>query len=346
MNVIHFINALENGGAEKILYDTIAGLNGEFNHTVVVISKRGSYVAKLIDHKIKVETISLMLFMRLMLGNRKNTIVHSYLYRSHLLSILFKLAGYSVIWSIHSSFVNKPKFIVKIVGLFSHFIPKKIVFVSKYAQEQHSNFGYSIKKSMVIYNGIDVDKFNDGKGCDINLGKQDCKKICMVSRFHQVKDYPRFFSIASRLIHYHPKSHFYLIGKGNNNENSLLTELLNRYSLAKHVTLLGEVSDISKIYPCFDLLVSTSQSESFGLTILEAISSGLNVSTINLPVLNELLGEYTTNEAIDDDSEIALRWLDKAGTPPPEISKKFIEDNYSLESMTRSFSCLYKDTIQ
>jgi len=346
MNIIHFINALENGGAEKIMYETILGLNDSFNHRVVTISKRGIYLHKLIENGIRVEVLSFRVLSKFLLGSRKDTVIHSYLYRSHALSGLFKFMGYSVIWSIHGSFPKKANPLKKIVGLLSLFVPDKITFVSKCSLEKHINAGYSAKKSMVIYNGLDINKFSGNKTCTLDLSSQSFVNICMVSRFHHIKDYPRFFSIASSLIKLHPKTRFYLIGKGNHADNHALVNLLHQYNLMQSVTLLGEFSDISQIYPCFDLLVSTSKSESFGLTIMEAILSGVNVSTINLPVMDELLGEYSTNEGNNKDGDLALCWLKKAGISPSQSSKEFIMNRYSLDAMLLSFSTLYKSFLR
>jgi glycosyltransferase involved in cell wall biosynthesis len=110
--------------------------------------------------------------------------------------------------------------------------------------------------------------------------------------------------------------------------------------------LLGEVSNVSEVYSSFDLVVSSSKSESFGLTVLEALLSGVNVSTINLPVIDELLGEYSTNEGLIGNKEMAVRWLEKADISPSQDLKQLISDHYSLQNMLDSYSILYKSFVR
>lgn len=347
MNIIHFINALDSGGAEKVLFDTIIGLGDGFNHRVVTISKRGIYLKKLVEKNIVVEELSFKVLVKLLCGPRKETLIHSYLYRSHVFSGYFKLIGYPVVWSVHGSFPKNASIFRKIVGYLSWIIPDKIIFVSKYCLNQHVDAGYSVRKSMVIYNGVDTKKYSGGDVSLPNLvRKNGIFKICMVSRFHPIKDYPLFFEIASQVIKLRPKTAFYLIGKGNSKENKTLMDLINQFCLADHVNLLGEVSNVSEVYPSFDLVVSSSKSESFGLTVLEALLSGVNVSTINLPVIDELLGEYSTNEGLIDNKEMAVRWLQKADICPSQDLKQLISDQYSLQKMLDSYSILYKSFIR
>ena len=347
MNIIHFINALENGGAEKVLFDTIIGLDDGFNHRVITISNKGIYLKKFEEKNIMVEKLSFKVFAKLLGGSRKDTLIHSYLYRSHIFSVFFKLIGYKVIWSVHGSFPESANFFRKIVGLISWIIPDKIVFVSKYCLNQHVDAGYCLKKSMVIYNGVDTKKYYVDRTSLPSLSKKDrIIKICMVSRFHPIKDYPRFFEIASQVVKLNPKTAFYLIGKGNCKENQTLMNLVNQYRLAEHINFLGEISDVAEVYSSFDLLVSSSKSESFGLTIMEAILSGVNVSTINLPVIDELLMEYSTNEGVIDNKDIAVRWLQKSDIKPKQGLKELILVNYSLKNMLNSYSILYKNFVR
>jgi len=347
MKIIHFINALESGGAEKVMYDTIVGLDDGYTHSVITIKKRGLYLNRLLERGVCVDALSLKLVMKLLFSSRKDTVIHSYLYRSHALSVLFKLMGYFVIWSIHGSFPKNANILVKTVGYLSSLIPNSLIFVSKYCLDQHVQAGYCSRKSSVIHNGLDTKKFCDVKASLPNrVGKSGFVKICMVSRFHPIKNYPLFFEIASFVIKLSPKTKFYLIGKGNSNENQDLINLISRFGLAEHVNLLGEVVHISEIYPNFDLLVSTSKSESFGLTIMEAFLSGVNASTINLPVIDELLGEYSTNEGMLENKEIAIRWLEKAKISPSHELKEFILEHYSLQNMLESYSILYRSVVR
>jgi hypothetical protein len=339
--IIHLITALENGGAEKILFDTVSGLKGQFDHKIVVLSKKGIYCQKFEKIGIPVEKFSILLLWRLLFFKRNKYLVHSYLYHSHIVSLLFKVIGYRVIWSIHSSIFDTVDFKTKLVGWLSYFVPSKISYVSDFAKNQHIQIGFTKKKSIVVYNGLDFNKFNNKNQCALAIEKGHVN-IAMIARYHPVKDYSRFSSIASIALQLNPSCYFYLIGKGNNKSNKELLNLLEKNQLLDNVELMDEVDDISTILPCFDLLVSTSRAESFGLTILEAILSEVNVSTINLPIMDELLGNYSSNEGSLSDAEIAKIWIQKSENNLDSAIVEHVSDSYSLVNMIKSYNNLYK----
>jgi glycosyltransferase involved in cell wall biosynthesis len=341
--IVHLVTALESGGAEKVLFDTVLGLRGEFIHKVVVLSKRGVYCKKLQDAGVSVERISFKVIISLLFDKKDGCLIHSYLYHSHIASVIFKILGFRVIWSIHSSIEKNASFIAKLSALISYFVPDYIVYVSKLTRVQHVKAGFSKKKNNVVYNGINIDYFIKNN-CDLKIGKGGIK-IAMIARYHPIKDYPRFVSIAASVLKLRKNCCFYLIGKGVDDNNHELKSLINNNNLMDNAKLLGEVENLSKILPCFDLIVSTSKSESFGLTILEAILSGVNVSTINLPIMDELLLEFSPNNGLVSNESIAEDWIGKAEIKPSDSILQFVKENYSLDSMIKSYKKIYEKNI-
>jgi len=342
LTIFHFITALESGGAEKILFETIRNTINEYDHKVIVLQKKGAYLKKLSSLGITVKKVSFRLLFFL-LQNRHRVLLHSYLYHSHVTSLLFKLVGCKVIWSIHSSVSPKSSsyYKLKFIGLLSHVVPEKIIFVSKLSRKQHSVFNFDKKKSIVIYNGVDLSIF-DNNQCNLNINKEFIN-IGMISRYHHTKNFPKFIQIARNVIHLNPNSHFFLIGKGNDCNNLDLIKKLEEYDLKKHTTLIGEVDNVQNLICCFDLLVSTSESESFGLTIIEAILSNVNVSTINLPIMDELFGAYSPNAGDKEDKEIAKVWLEKS-KKKPDAGLMAYSRKYSLDKMIKSYKVIYNET--
>jgi glycosyltransferase involved in cell wall biosynthesis len=344
MKVIHFITALESGGAEKILFDTICGSKVAYNHKVIVLSKKGIYCRKIEEIGIVVEKISIRLLWDFLFLARNNFLIHSYLSHSHIFSAVFKLMGYPVIWSMHSSYERKINLKTKLTSWLSFLVPSKIIYVSNFAQQQHARVGFTKKKSIVIYNGLDIDKFKKCNKCILNIDRNKIN-ICMIARYHPVKNYPKFFAIARYAIRFNSNCHFYLIGKGNDKGNLELVALLNENNLNDNITLINEMDDMSSVIPCFDLLISTSKSESFGLTIVEAILFNINVSTINLPVMDELFEYCSPNTGELKDEDIAKIWLEKSKENPNDTLIQYA-NNYSLDRMIKSYKSIYKDYLK
>jgi len=340
IRVVHLVTALESGGAEKVLFDTICHTRYEYDHQVVVLSKKGAYLEKILNIGVTVETITFKLLFSLLLSKKK-CIVHSYLYHSHMASLLFKLVGCPVIWSIHSSILTSTfiNYKLKITALLSYAVPRKIIFVSRLSQQQHVQCGFTKKKSVVIYNGVDSRLFNN-KACGLHMDRRNVS-IAMIARFHPIKDHERFLSIAAIALRMNPSCCFYLIGKDNDNSNRELLSLIRKYNLVERVKLLGEVDKIPELLPCFDLLVSTSKSESFGLTIVEAILSNTNISTVNLAIMDELFGSYSPNTGELADEDIAQIWLERSKVKPEAALTRYAK-KYSINEMIKSYQSIYK----
>jgi glycosyltransferase involved in cell wall biosynthesis len=327
-----------------VLFDTIKHTIDGFDHRVVVLAKRGAYLSKLLALGISVDTLSPMVLLSL-LRERKRYIVHSYLYHSHIASLIFRVLGGEIVWAVHSSLPpsEKSSVILKICCFLSYVIPKKIVYVSGVARHQHIDRGFTESRGELIHNGVDVELFQKSYrfAPSIDLQKPN---IVMIARYHPIKDYDKFLSIVSEVLRIEPLFNFYLIGQGNTLENKSLESKMQRYDLAGRIKLLGEIDDIPSLLGQFDLLVSTSKSESFALTVLEALLSGVNVSTVNIPIMAELFEDENPNTGDVGDDVIAKIWIQKARSAPSDSLVQYAR-SYSLDRMARGYSNLYTKVL-
>jgi glycosyltransferase involved in cell wall biosynthesis len=341
MKIIQFITSLENGGAEKIVYQLISETREGYDQEVLVLRKSGMYINLLESKNIKVKRFNLINWLRY-LCQRKDIVVHSHLYHTHLLSFFFFIFGIRVFWTIHSSF-DKPSFLAKLLAALSHYVPRKITYVSNHVRKQHELLGYTTSKGFTIYNGV-----NEPTGLSLRLFDFafSSLNICMVCRYHPIKGYDRFMAIAKEAVNIDSNVVFWLVGKGNTNENKDLKKDIKKNGLESKVILLGEIYDWRDRLPHFDLLVSTSYNEAYGLTILEALLSGINVSSFNLPVIEEMIGGYGVNDICSTYKDCAQRWLDKAKQNVNPALIGLIRNKYSVDRMVSCYFDIYEDCFR
>jgi glycosyltransferase involved in cell wall biosynthesis len=338
MKIIQFITSLESGGAEKIVYQLISEAREGYDQEVLVLRQSGMYADLLESKKIKVKRFNLINWLRY-LFQRKDIVVHSHLYHSHLLSFLFFIIGVKVLWTIHSSF-DKPSFLAKLLAALSRYVPRKITYVSNHVRNQHELLGYTKSKGLTIYNGVNKPRGLGDRLFDFAFSSLN---ICMVCRYHPIKGYDRFMDIAKEVVNIDSNVVFWLIGKGNTNENKDLKKDIEKNGLEGNVILLGEISDWRDRSPHFDLLVSTSYNEAYGLTILEALLSDINVSSFNLPVIDEMLSGFGVNDICSTSQDWAKRWLDKANQNVDPKLISLIRNKYSIDRMVSSYFDIYED---
>ncbi len=162
--------------------------------------------------------------------------------------------------------------------------------VSKFLKDKTMS-NYSIEKDIeVIPNFIDIDKYkrNPEKktGCFRNNFAEPNEKILIhVSNFRPVKRVPDVIKIFS-LVKDKVASRLILVGDGP--ERSECERLCRELGIIEYVKFMGKQDSLPEILSIADLFLMPSQSESFGLSALEAMSCGVPVISSSVGGLPEL----------------------------------------------------------
>ncbi|MFH1199794.1 MAG: glycosyltransferase family 4 protein [Candidatus Micrarchaeota archaeon] len=136
-------------------------------------------------------------------------------------------------------------------------------------------FGADPSRLFVIYNGVDPSLFS---GRPKAKPRQLGKKVVLFHGRLSIQKGPDFFlKAAKRVLEAEPQAHFIVSGKG-----GMLAQLVGEaisLGIIDHVTFTGFVaeSELASLYASADVYVLPSVSEPFGISVLEAMSSGVPV---------------------------------------------------------------------
>ena len=160
--------------------------------------------------------------------------------------------------------------------------------VSQSLKEDTQRLFNTKKDITVIPNFIDLDKYTPTtKNCQRDLlAMPDERVITHISNFRSVKRIPDVIHIFHAIQKEIP-SKLMMIGEGPEREKAekLCTEL----NIENKVVFLGNSNEVNKILCFSDLFLLPSETESFGLSALEAMASGVPVVSSNsggLPEVN------------------------------------------------------------
>ncbi len=186
---------------------------------------------------------------------------------------------------------------VTLVGLEPSFLPlvkfsieqsDYVTSVSRFLQMKTYTM-YNIEKEIqVITNFVDVEKFSRKENCQFRekFAPHGEKILVHVSNFRTVKRVPdviRIFDMVRRSV----PSKLVLVGDGP--DRSECERLARELGIVDDIRFLGKQTLLPEILSASDLMLMPSQSESFGLSALEAMACSVPVVSSSAGGLPELV---------------------------------------------------------
>ena len=156
----------------------------------------------------------------------------------------------------------------------------------------------------VVHNGIDIDRFNRA------MQEFDRDEFCRrwdvpekstlvgsVGTLNPLKGHEDFLEAAARVADIFPAAYFIVAGvdvtAGQTNRANL-ERLVRRLQLESRVRFIGKMDDVAPLFCALDIFVSASHSESFGLAIAEAMTTGTPVVATETEGAKEIIRDGET----------------------------------------------------
>jgi len=308
-HLIFFSTSFDCGGAESLLVNLIKKLENNYKITIIYLIGKGTYKSELkqtSSEVFKLNLVSLFKTLKIIYKN-PDTIIQGWMYHGNIVATLLHLLTFGrarLFWTIHHSakhYANeslKHLLLLKLTAILSP-LPEAIVFVSEFIKQEHLLYGYKNHNMQVIHNGVDTSLFKRNEEAAKNLRHSlnipyEAIIIGTVGRNNPVKDYRTFFRAASLFIKQHQNIHIIIVGRDlsfsqfPNELKDLTPEQLNR------IHLLGERKDIPAILSLIDIFVLTSISESFSISLIEALAAGCCCVSTDIIFYADLFPEALT----------------------------------------------------
>ncbi|HEC2156006.1 TPA: N-acetyl-alpha-D-glucosaminyl L-malate synthase BshA [Staphylococcus delphini] len=162
------------------------------------------------------------------------------------------------------------------------------------------------KEIVPIYNFVRESEFPTGNNTDLKEGygiAQDEKVFIHVSNFRKVKRIDTIIDTFA-LVRKHIKSKLLLIGDGPELQDMRMKA--REMGLSEDVLFLGKQDCMSNFYQMSDIVLLMSEKESFGLTLLEAMKTGVVPIGTRAGGIQEVIQHRETGFLVDiGDSQTA-----------------------------------------
>lgn len=363
IKVLHIINNLGSGGAEKLIEQSLPIMNEKENIEVelLLLTKENNvFEEKLKEAGVKISVIGTnniynpinIISIRKFIKNNNFDIIHSHLFpvmywTSLAVKSLFN-TNFKLFFTEHSTH-NKRRnyFFFRPVEKFIYNEFDKVISISRKTETNLLEW-LEIKKNKkftIIENGIDAEKFNSSKPYSKEKFISNCTDnnifVTMVGRFSDQKDQKTLIKALDKLS---DNVHLFLVGEGNLLEYH--KEYTNDLGLKDRVHFLGFRNDVDRILKTTDIVVLSSHWEGFGLASVEGMAAGKPVIASNVSGLREVVKDAGLLFEQGNEEELA-KIIDKLINDRKYyelISQKCLNKSkaYEIQNMCKRLLHLYK----
>ena len=295
MRILHVITSLRTGGAEKLMVDLLPRLRDMGNKVELLLfdGTRTPFYEELENSGIKIYSLSVggnvynpLNIFKLRKYLKKYDIVHTHNTACQLFVAVCSLLCSVVYYTTEHTTSNRRRDWrwYKPIDKWMYTRYKKIICISDQALTSLVNFHGKNDNNIVIYNGINLNKYL--KPIKDITNKMEFI-ITMIAGFRYQKDQDTLIRALPLL----PANYkLWLIGDGERRQE--LENLVTSLSLEYRVKFWGIRNDISQLLEQTDIVVLSSHWEGLSLSSIEGMASGRPFIASDVDGLREIVKEY------------------------------------------------------
>lgn len=298
MRILHVINGLGSGGAEKLVVEICSELSKDFNTGLYLLENKNNFFSDQLSEKVVLYNKSSFKYSFKNLIQLHKTIKKYDIIHAHLFPTLYFVAFLSLffpnkkfVFTEHNTTNQRRK--IKLLKPIEKLIYSRfniITSISKAVQKHLIEWIGDDKRIVLLYNFIDTERISESIPipiADLGYSEED-KIIVMVGSFSN--DQKRQQDLINAMTYLPPTFKAIFIGEGNRMDE--YKKMVSVKNLENRVKFLGKKKDVYSIMKSCNYGVLSSEWEGFGLVALEYMacdipSLGSNVEGLNEVVKNE-----------------------------------------------------------
>jgi glycosyltransferase involved in cell wall biosynthesis len=363
MKIVHIINSLASGGAEKLLLDTIPiykkkgihvdllVLNGTPSPFMQALQETGCCsIYSLGLHSVynPIQIFKLIPFIK------KYDIAHVHLFPTQYWVVLAKVLSFSkikLIYTEHSTSSRRTRSrLFKYIDPFFYKQYDTIICISeKVSDVVKEHTALSISKIEIIHNGIELEKFKNSAAKDIQKffpnADLNIKILIQVASFMEPKDQK---TLIKALRYLSDEVKLLLVGEGKLQKEC--KALVHTLKLEKRVLFLGLRMDVPQLLKTANVVVLSSKYEGLSLSSIEGMASGKPFVASDVAGLQEIVegAGILFKQGNAKDLANKIERLLKDETYCQEIVNSCLKraEQYDIQIMVDKHILIYKSLIQ
>ncbi|WP_051617982.1 glycosyltransferase family 4 protein [Desulfofundulus thermocisternus] len=376
VRVLQLITLSELGGAQKVLYHLVTGLNRERFEITVACAPGGELVrwltgcggVRIVEvpylcrEVSPLKDLAALCCLRRFMSRERFHIVHCHSSKAGILGRLAaRLAGVpGIVFTVHGWGINDyqsgaVRMLFTLAEKLAGRLSSRVVCVSQADLQKGLEQGLAPPSRLaVIHNGLPEPPLRPGAlRRELGLG-EDALLVGMVCRLRAPKD-PLFFLETARALLSTGKwsNHLYFVLIGDGPLMAVCREFIARHGLAGKVFLAGGREDAPSLLGDIDVFTLFSLWEGLPLTIIEAMFAAKPVVAAAVGGVGELVvpgetgylvppgdtvGAVTALEKLLEDAQLRRRMGEKA--------RRLACERFAVERMVKDYTLLYEEILR
>lgn len=368
VKIAFLFGSLNRGGLETLLLDVCQNLKKTDFEAIGIYRKGGvleqDFINSGIDF-IKILTgkkpLKYLWNLRKTIIENKITIIHA---QQPIDALYAKIAcletNVKVILTLHGFDFSGESNVLKYIIKKTH----QNIFVSDYQRNYYTNkFKLNQLNQTVVYNGINFDKFKirSEKVEALNNLRNELKidnsisLMGMVGNFNEGRDQITICRFLKLLNEKSVDFHFVFVGKRIETSPERFDDCVqfcDDNSLNDNVSFLGVRSDVPEILPQLDAFIYSTEHDTFGIAVVEAIASGIPVFVNDWDVMNEITehGNLATTYKTKDENDLLEKFMlflqDKENyIQKAKENAERVREKYSIENHIERLKEVYQKIV-
>ncbi len=319
--VLFILNNLQGGGAERVIVNIANGYVAAGHEATILLGKQEGVYLDLLDNRVNiVELGAITLFdycRRLPKFLKKHSFSHvitasDYITCAAVFAKRVNKIDLTIIATLHYDLSSQLKVLPNLNRIWLKLINKriiskadKIIAVSTGVAKSFTSILSKPSQNLhVIYNPVFDDRINElakEEVIDLTSRMNHQHQLVCIGRLDKGKNQKLLIEAVNILSKKGYRLLVYLIGEGSECDN--LQNLINKFELQESIKLIGYQNNPFQYISKSNLLVSVSNYEGFGNTLVEALALGINVVSTDCPSgPNEILegGKFGFLCPVDD----------------------------------------------
>lgn len=280
-------------GHEVIIFTSKIGIDNKNLKECINRCNPKIYYLRTITGKTEFPMFFPSLILNLLKCVDKKTMVHIHCaiaFDGDIVPIISKIIGFKTIMHIHQEPKHKVPIKSLLLDIYKHsvwrislLLADKILCPTNVYVEKITRYGVRKDKCAVIHNGIKL----ENNVC--KFSNKSPNELLFVGRLSKEKNIFRLIDAFKIVQKKYISVNLHIVGSGECLQ--IIKEKIKNENI-ENITIHGAIphDEISEIYKNCDIFISTSDDESFGNVLLEAMNFGLPIVATDIPAYREVLG--------------------------------------------------------